>query len=241
MSELQTALIILGALVLLALILFSRRGKKSVSRHEPAATPASPLGEATGKREGNNFDDLGVGKPRKRSGEPEPVVVAKATEKIEATVYQQPVRTPAFVKPATTKVSEKLITLYVAEREGTKINGVKVHAALEEQKLSYNEKNKAYDRLIDGRVQYSVTSLTAPGYLDRTLAATFSTPGLGIFLRLPGPAQPKAALRDMLTTAEALAKSLKAVLFDAAHQPLTEDSVRRLVAEIEDWARVNKA
>ncbi len=226
MSELQTALIILGALVLLALILMSRRGKPKPKRAEPVPVAPLPLVSQEG------FDEFGVGRVRKRGDiEPAPVVKPAVAEKAEPVTA----RTPTFVKPTGTP---KIIALYVAEREGTKINGLKIHAALEAQKLVYNEKNKAYDRVLNTRVQFSVTSLTAPGYLDRAQAATFSTPGLGLFLQLPGP-EPKPALRDMLATAEALAKALKAVLFDAAHQPLTEDAVRRVVADVEDWTRRN--
>ncbi|MEK6805438.1 MAG: cell division protein ZipA C-terminal FtsZ-binding domain-containing protein [Pseudomonadota bacterium] len=232
MSELQTALIIVGAVVVLALILLSRRDKKSAKRIEPALKASEVSAAPIVPR--NGFDEFGVGRVRTRSDvEPKPVPKTTMPEKTEPA----PVRTPTFVKSA---LAPKIVTLYVAEREGTKINGIKIHAALEAQKLSYNETNKAYDRLQEGRVLFSVTSLTAPGYLDRTQATSFSTPGLGLFLRLPGPGQPKAALRDMLATAEALAAALKAVLFDAAHQPLTEDSVRRLAADIEDWTRLSK-
>ena len=241
MSELQTALIILGAIVVLALILLNRRGKSKPKSTAPVIPPLPP--ESPAPAPGTGFDEFGVSKARKRSGDPEPVVAPRAVlpEKVMPIASPKPAHTPAFVKPVEKGPAPKIIALYVAEREGTKINGAKIHAALEAQKLCYNEPNKAYDRLSDGRVQFSVTSLTAPGHLDRAQAAQFSTPGLGLFLKLPGPVAPKAALRDMLATAEALAAALKAVLFDAAQQPLTEDSVRRIAAELEDWARAAKS
>ena len=132
---------------------------------------------------------------------------------------------------------EKIVALFVAEHEGTKILGTRIHAALAAQGLSYNEKNKAYDRTSGSKALYSVTSLTAPGQLDPAAAADFSTPGLALFMRLPGAPQPAQAFRDMLATAHALSRALNAVVFDAEHQPLTDDKLRRLAAEVDDWAR----
>ena len=50
---------------------------------------------------------------------------------------------------------------------------------------------------------------------------------------------PQDALRDMLGTADKLAKALNAEVFDAKRKPLTAASMRELTAEIDGWARAN--
>ncbi|MBI2383853.1 MAG: hypothetical protein HYV18_07275 [Gammaproteobacteria bacterium] len=272
MNALQWALLILGAVAVVALIATSRRERRALtgwqspsSRKEPVVgSEAAPAGRDVAAPAAAAspvpFDEFGVGKPRRRPGEappaPKPAArslpVAPTELQLDLPVASTAKPTPAFLKPAAPKAEpakaaakpaakpadkpEKILALYIAEYEGTKILGPKIHAALNAQSLRYDARKKAYDRLQGEQAIYSVTSLTAPGHLDPAEAARFSTPGLALFMRLPGPAQPTPAFRDMLATAHALSQSLNAVVFDADHKPLTEDKLRALAAEVEEWA-----
>ena len=86
---------------------------------------------------------------------------------------------------------------------------------------------------------FSVASLIKPGVLDPAEQQGFSTPGLTMFMLLPGPGRPQAALQDMITTAQALANALNAEVFDASRQPFTAESARQLQADVEAWAQRN--
>lgn len=254
MSALQWALLILGGAVVIAVYVISRREKQTLKNWTPppvggqanAKLPAAEQAELFSK---GQFDEFGVGKPRKRTAptmhatpqkplftEPKPAPETAATP------------TPVFVRakpqaepqpePAPMKAEEKIIALLIAEREGTAIFGSKLHAALQQQKLQFGAK-QIYHRMEQGMVVFSVASLLKPGTLEPAEAQRFSTPGLSVFMVLPGPVKPVTAFQDMVSTARALAKSLNAEVFDSRRQPFTADSERAQRAEVEAWARAN--
>lgn len=247
MSPLQWALLVLGAAAVVAIYWISRRDARALKKWEPPATDgAAPhsLGSALPKaapakdqmdmfaRGGSEFDEFGVGKPRRRMapsiGEGDPqAMFPQPAAKLRSDVAEPPKKV----------YEEKIVTLLIAEREGTAIFGPKIHAALVAQGLSYGER-KIYHKLEDGKPVFSVASLVKPGVLDPS-DAQFSTPGLSLFMILPGPAKPQLALQDMIATARALASQLNAEVFDASRLGFNADAQRVLVAEIETWARRN--
>ncbi|HVT35138.1 MAG TPA: cell division protein ZipA C-terminal FtsZ-binding domain-containing protein, partial [Nevskiaceae bacterium] len=134
---------------------------------------------------------------------------------------------------------EKIFALLIAEREGTAIMGPKLHAALLQQSLQFGAR-KIYHRMSKGMVVFSVASLLKPGELDPAQAQGFSTPGLSVFMVLPGPIKPAAAYADMVATARALARSLNAEVFDSRKQLFGAEAERAQKVEIEEWARANR-
>lgn len=248
MSALQWALLILSAVVIVAIVVMSRREKQKLKNWAPPAglPPTVPKPPAPGEQSDffsaghAQFDEFGVGKPRRR--------VAPSNEDglFGAEPAEPPARddsgvTPAFVrsleKPAAPEVPDKIIVLLIAEKEGAAIVGSKLHQALSAQGLFYGAK-QIYHRLSgDEKSVFSVASLLKPGTLNPTEAQGFSTPGLSIFMVLPGPVKPQAALQDMIATAQALARSLNAEVFDSKKQILTPESQRALEADVKEWAR----
>lgn len=246
MSPLQWALLVLGAAAVVAIYWISRRDARALKKWEPPTAEGSAprsSGSALPKaapakdqldmfvRGGSEFDEFGVGKPRKRmapsigEGDPQAMLPEPAKPRTDAAA------------PPKKVFEEKIVTLLIAEREGTAIFGPKIHAALVAQGLSYGDR-KIYHKLDGGKPVFSVASLVKPGVLDPN-DAQFSTPGLSLFMVLPGPAKPQLALQDMIATARALAEQLNAEVFDAARLGFNADAQRVLVTEIETWARRN--
>ncbi|HUR40553.1 MAG TPA: cell division protein ZipA C-terminal FtsZ-binding domain-containing protein [Verrucomicrobiae bacterium] len=236
MSSLQWALLLLGVVIVGLLVFSSRREKKVLERlaTPPPQPPASRdwgmerdamagSSERTGTPSVPSsapFDEFGVSKPRRRSapevGDPAPAAPSVATAP---------------------RVPDKVIGLYIAEHEGTNILGPKIHAALADRGLRYGPR-RVYHRYQGDQPLFSVASLVKPGALDPQEAEGFATPGLSIFMVLPGPAHPVAAFQDMLDTARALARSLNAQLYDSEQRaPLTAERERILHQQVEDWAR----
>ncbi len=236
MSALQWALLIVGAIAVIAVYVISRRSNRLPNDWEPpsgraggarvVAKPGSDQMDmfAQGSR-GGEFDEFGVGKPRKRN---EPGLFGEVEAEAEIV--------PGA--PAAAPVEEKIVTLLIAEREGTAIFGPKIHLALQAQGLVYGD-HRIYHRQQGGKTVFSVASLVKPGLLDPAEQKDFSTPGLTVFMLLPGPAKPAAALQDMISTAQALAAALNAQVFDASRQPLTPDNARTLKADVGAWAQRN--
>lgn len=245
MSVLQTALLIVGVVAVIAIYFFSRRDKGSLKGWAPPAV-SSPLKPPGGDQmeifsRSGEFDEFGVGKPRRRTeptmpGVPQNPVLEEAPPAAVATGA-----VPAFVSQAKTEAKpaeQKIVAILIAEREGTAILGNKLHAALKRQGLDYGDR-KIYHRKEMGQTLFSVAGLLKPGQLDPAEAETFSTPGLTVFMVLPGPVKPVYAMRNLLDTAKELARSLNAELFDAKRQPFTAESERTMIAEVEGWAQRN--
>lgn len=235
MSALQWALLLLGVGIAAALVWSSWREKRAQQRlSAPAPRPASRDWGATeaaapAERAGApaadpkaGFDEFGVGKPRKAGA--------------NTTLPPRLAPTVAPV-PAAPSVPEKVIGLYIAEHEGTNILGPKIHAALKDRGLRYGAR-RIYHRFEGEHPVFSVASLVKPGTLDPAEAEGFATPGLSVFLQLPGPVRPVAAFQDMLDTARGLARALNAELYDSEQRaPLSPERERALHEQVEEWAR----
>lgn len=193
---------------------------------------------------GPGFDEFGVGRPRKRiAPDLQAAASAPAADTSGSLLNAEPppaepretaqAASPEAPNPPT---PQKIMSLLVAEREGTAILGEKIHRALQSQGLKYGAR-QIYHRINGEAVVFSVASLVKPGILIPEDAASFSTPGLSLFMILPGPIKPVVALLDMVSTAQALARALNAEVYDANKQPLTQEGIRAVLSDVEDWSR----
>lgn len=140
-----------------------------------------------------------------------------------------PVEAPAEAAQA---APDCVVILFVAERQGQPVPGPRIHAALKAQGLTATPE-KIYQRQQGEDVSFSIASLVKPGSLDPAEANKFSSPGLTLYLTVPGPSDPVAALEDLFITSDRLAGALDADVFDQARQPLTaaaRSSLRQKVA-----------
>lgn len=221
-------------------------------------------GSGAGADSGEQFDEFGVGRPRVKRApslfanegapvEPAPPAVDAEAEDHAASsadeaTFDRPA--PAFLRvappadaplPGPTQATpppraERIVTLLIAERSGLPILGPKIHTALRAQGLSFGGK-QIYHRMVNGKTVFSVASLIKPGVLVPEEAPGFSTPGLSLFMVLPGPLMPVSALQDMLGVAQNLARALNAEVYDSRRQPLTAESIRELQDDVERWWR----
>lgn len=252
MSALQWALLVFGALTIVAVYWYSRRDRRNMdSSWQPNAEDQAlipPADQQLDIFDGGRFDEYGVGKPRKvvmplddlppsAAAEPSPLQnAAPGSDQPSA-----PLLAPAPPKPKAappTKTLEKLLSLLIAERDGNHIRGPAIHEALQACELEFGAR-KIYHRFYEGRPVFSVASLLKPGYLVPQQAEQFSTPGLAMFMVLPGPQNASDAIREMLMTAQRLAKMLNAEVYDAKRKLLSEPAAKALQTEVENWARLN--
>ncbi|MDN5782819.1 MAG: cell division protein ZipA [Luteimonas sp.] len=151
----------------------------------------------------------------------------------------RPVRPPAG--------EETIFVLHVASPEGTAFDGPDVHAALDAEGLKFGL-NDFYHRVTDdnGEIEsvYSVASMVKPGVLDPVDQDHLRTPGLTLFLILPGAIEGLRAMRDMMETANALAKRLGGQVLDDQRNRLKAQSAQYIldqIAELDRQARLRKA
>lgn len=139
---------------------------------------------------------------------------------------------------------ESPFVLHVTGRDGGFFDGPDVHAALRAQQLEFGQ-HDIYHRIteVNGVPEsvYSVANILKPGYLDPAEEDHLRTPGLALFLVLPGPLEGVRAMRDMLDTARALAETLDGEVLDDKRALLTPQATQYLldrVAELDRRRRV---
>jgi cell division protein ZipA len=240
MSPLQVAILVLAIAVVIALFAMSRSERNERPARAPQAP--SPPGPGAGEVAERPFDEFGVGQPRSRGGgriEPSALPMRPQPTMTIPPPAAPPPSAAGYSSTATTRElpQQRVIAFYIAEREGTHIFGPAIHKALQDQGLRYGAHQIYHRAAPDGRELFSVASLLKPGTLNPEAAAGFSTPGLSVFMVLPGPARPVACFLDMLETSQRLASALHAELYDDQRQPLSRERTLALRTEVEDWAR----
>lgn len=142
--------------------------------------------------------------------------------------------------PAAPPGQEKIITLHVAAPEGEVFAGPAIHNALRLCRLQFGMRD-VYHRITEANgvpeAVYSIASMVKPGFLDPGMADTFTTPGLTMFMVMPGPIEGVNAFRDMLETAQQLAQRLGGDVLDDKRALLTHQAEQYLHDQIAETER----
>ncbi len=174
-------------------------------------------------------------RPRKAAGFPDSVTRHRETgEPDEDAIDQELARMEQVMsgqdpEPVVTESERLLIISVVAPQDGV-FSGDALLKALQNNKLQFGDQG-TYQRVTvaAGRQQavFGVANLVKPGTFSATDMHRFSTPGITLFLQLPGPLDPVEAFDDFVHTAERLAVELGGELQDqkqcvATHQSLMQ-------------------
>jgi cell division protein ZipA len=142
--------------------------------------------------------------------------------------------------PAAPPGQEKIIVLHVAAREGELFTGQAVHTGLQLCRLQFGMRD-VYHRITEANgvpeAVFSVASMVKPGFLDPGQAQGFTTPGLTLFMVMPGPVEGVLAFNDMLETARQLAQRLGGEVLDDKRTPLTHQTEQYLHDQIAETER----
>jgi cell division protein ZipA len=92
-----------------------------------------------------------------------------------------------------------------------------------------------------GRPIFSIANIVEPGSFDLEIIDRFSTPGLALFLRLPGPAGGFAAFDAMLEIARLLAGKLSGDIRDERRNVLTTQAIQQLREHILTFNRTRRS
>ena len=152
---------------------------------------------------------------------------------------EEPVQAKQEVKPARTKQEppdEAVIVLNILAREGANLPGKSINSVVHANNMVFGDMN-IYHRLDENQQPvFSLVNMIKPGSFDPATMHELQTPGISLFMQLPGPRNPSAAFTDMLQTAYRISETLEARLCDKYRQPLTEsiaDEYRDLVASFD--------
>ncbi|SEP03745.1 cell division protein ZipA [Aquisalimonas asiatica] len=138
-------------------------------------------------------------------------------------------------------VGEKIIVLHVHAGEGMCFTADGVSDALEQVGLRLGQ-HEIFHRHVETRrgeePMFSVASMVKPGTLDPSQPETLETPGLALFMQLPGPFDGLSGFEQMLETARRLADQLDGHLLDGKRCDLTAQSVEHIREDLREYRRL---
>lgn len=214
MNEMQWALLVIGVIVVVGVYLHARRqaAKQAVWNNKRRREGQEEDQLDFFKNDSASFDEFGVGKARTRND--------------GQTEESAPAEDP--VSGESTDEFGGLFVISVHRSDLSHMDGDELHAALESCGLQFGAHDVFHRFSANGDRVFSVTSMVKPGFLIPEEKHELHTPGVSLFLQLPGCVDGEAAFDDLLTTAQTLADRLDATLLDRQRQPLSTDLIARM-------------
>ncbi|MGA9421687.1 MAG: cell division protein ZipA [Rhodanobacteraceae bacterium] len=150
-----------------------------------------------------------------------------------------PPRRPVVgVRP--TEQIDRIVTLFVAARGTALITGPDLVVAAEKAGLAFGDRG-IFHRSASGGPEhgpvFSMANMIKPGSFDMARLAEIRTPGVSLFMTLPGPLPALDAWDTMLPTAQRLAELLDAVVLDEGRNTLGRQRIAHVRDELRAWDR----
>lgn len=231
-------LIVLGAIALLLIYWFGRPKRPEQGERRVAKAPAGNGGERVEPTFG---DPDAPGGPEQ--GELD-VSLRAELERLGSTVAGDgatsvPVRSNVGVRPSNRQI-ERIVTLFVAARAGETLAGSDVVVAAEKAGLTFGDMG-IFHRLVLGKNAegpvFSMANMVKPGNFDMTQLDAVRTPGVTLFMTLPGPLPALDAWEMLLPAAQRLAELLDAQVLDEGRNALGRQRIAHLRDELRAWDR----
>ncbi len=115
-----------------------------------------------------------------------------------------------------------VIVLNILARDGSTLSGKSINSVAHANDMVFGDMNIYHRMDANSEPVFSMVNMIKPGSFDPATIHELKTPGISLFLQLPGPFDASAAYDDMLQTAHRMSEILEARLCDKTRQPLTE-------------------
>ncbi len=249
MDGLRLILLILGVLVVVGVYLFAREQGRRKVRNQARAGGREPVFGFDGQSLRDELDEAKLseelermqavlreeGRPVPEAAPAEPVIIPSSRSRAR----KEPARPATASTPAETP-QDKIVTLHVMAPAHSPFRGKDLLRAFELAGLEYGDMN-IYHRflMVDGQPRNAcfVANLVNPGTFDPEQMDRFTTPGVSLFLRLPGPVEGVRALDDMVEIARSLAAELNGEMRDETRSALSRQRIEHLRGEVLEFER----
>ncbi|MEQ6341428.1 MAG: cell division protein ZipA [Gammaproteobacteria bacterium] len=155
-------------------------------------------------------------------------------------VQEAQARRPSMDSPPATnshKVPEDLIVvLNIMAHQGHVFHGAAILNAMHDAGLLFGEM-QIFHYMYNGAPLFSLANALNPGSFDINVIENAATPGLTLFLRLPGPIDGLAAFDRMYSIATRLATTLGGEVCDGRRTILTAQALEKQREEIAEYQR----
>jgi cell division protein ZipA len=205
MDDLRLILLLVGAGVILGVYVWTRIQRRA------AARPARPKSEPV---------------INSRTEEPDDVAVQQELQRM------QKVMSGAESSPGSEPVAgaggELIIVVSVVAGEGKPFDGEALGKAFANNDLRFGDKgifHRMMHRSGEDLSVFGIANMVKPGDFGDAGLLGFETPGITLFLQLPGPQDSLVAFDDFVQTAERLAVELGGQLRDEKHCVITHQTL----------------
>lgn len=155
------------------------------------------------------------------------------TERMEASAAR------AGNNPPTDGGEEKIISLNVMAHEGQMLDGAELYAVFTQRGYQFGEMGLFHSRYKD-RTIFSIVNMIEPGSFDISTIETAHTPGITLFLQLPGPIAADVLFEVLVSEASDMARVLGATVRDSDRSTLTKQTVQHLREDIYQYMHREK-
>lgn len=177
-----------------------------------------------------------------RAVDPDPIAPAPAEPpRASSPPAAAPRPAPELADEPPAGLEDKVIVLNVAATDGRLFSGRLLVEALEAAGMRYGE-HAIYHRVLDTRkgpvALFSAANILRPGTLAPEQLDSIQSPGLALFLQLPGPYDGLVTFEQMLETARRLAEQLDVKLLDERRCSLTNQAIEHIREELREYRRL---
>lgn len=224
-------LAIAGALILVAIAVFGRPRKPEQGKRTGEDRPHKRREPVLGEDSGESEDSL------EQTLEAELSQLARQLGEEDENPAEE---APAMGRRDPGAQVDRIVTLFVAAREGELLDGAAIVVAAEKAGLVFGDM-AIFHRLADAKPEgapvFSVASMVKPGSFDLRNVHDIRTPGLTFFMTLPGPLPALDAWETLLPTAQRMAELLDAVVLDEERNALGRQRIAHLRDELRAYDR----
>lgn len=210
----------------------------------PVPPSPSPLLRGKSKKPDAVIDDAIVAERHaqlKAATQKTPIDVTKAAQTPETIDIFATAKKPQAKKSPTAEPAQqaqnKVVLLYIAGRPGERVGGSQIRAAVLGEGLILNAHGFFERRDASRQHLYQIANMVQPGRFSADNFESITTPGLTVFLTIPGPRDPVAAFDDMVNTARRVAKRIGVLVLDENRELLRDKKVQSLRDDIAAFRR----
>ena len=129
---------------------------------------------------------------------------------------------------------EKIIAIHLVAKAGECLHGVALKRVFEERAYQFGDLD-IYHSLHGDKTVFSIVNMVKPGWFDPQSMDDFETPGISLFLQLPGPLAANVAFDVLINEAHALADALEANLEDDTHSTLSAQRIQHIRDDLREY------
>jgi len=226
-TELRVIVAVVGVIVLALIYFFGRprrpgQGERRTAKRGEDGRIEPTLGPVDGEPEQGELD----------------VSLRAELDRLGQGIGAKPARSSVGVRPD--RKIERIVTLFIAARPGAMLPGSDVVVAAEKAGMQFGDMG-IFHRLASGKAEegpvFSMANMVKPGSFDMTRLDSLQTPGVTLFMTLPGPLPALDAWEMLLPTAQRLAELLDASVLDEERNALGRQRIAHLRDELRAWDR----